>query len=161
MSRIVSEPTRRCSAASRYVFKHLVISQNRWVRMPARPRFRIWDLDTNSRCAVAATILQNDLCNGVPQPSRSGYTIRVTIIVTAFTYFIFALRCISRYMVARRIWWDDFALISAVVSFPWKEREVGVLSFDEKMCTVPMTVISIYSKSNFAHTYLPLSLQRF
>ena len=67
-------------------------------------------------CAVAATILQNELCAGVPQPSRSSDIVRVTIIVTVLTYVTFALRCISRYMVARRIWWDDWALISAVVS---------------------------------------------
>lgn len=73
-----------------------------------------WNAD--SRSTVAATILQDDLCKGVPQPSRSHDIVRATIIVTIFTYFFFTLRCISRYMVARRLWWDDWCLISAVVS---------------------------------------------
>lgn len=61
-------------------------------------------------------MLQDVLCKGIPYPSRSAEIIRITIIITAVTYVVFALRCVSRYMVARTIWWDDFALITAIVS---------------------------------------------
>jgi hypothetical protein len=71
----------------------------------------------SQRCSVASTLLQDDLCKGVPYPSRSAEIVRVTIIVTVVAYFIFALRCVSRYMVARTIWWDDWALTGAMVSF--------------------------------------------
>lgn len=55
------------------------------------------------------------MCKGVPQQSRSGEVIRVSIIVAAFGFPMVILRLISRY-ISTNIWWDDWAVIAAGVS---------------------------------------------
>ncbi|KAF4636815.1 hypothetical protein G7Y89_g1265 [Cudoniella acicularis] len=61
---------------------------------------------------TSSTILQQ-LCEGVPQQSRGPEIIRISIILMAVTFSVVALRCISRYLVVRKFWWDDGAIILA------------------------------------------------
>ncbi|KAH8676398.1 hypothetical protein BGZ60DRAFT_562080 [Tricladium varicosporioides] len=63
---------------------------------------------------IASTITQTELCNGVPQESRSDEMIRASIIIAVVTAFIVALRFVSRIMVTRKLWWDDWAILLAV-----------------------------------------------
>lgn len=70
-------------------------------------------LDTR---AATLTITQNDICIGVPQPSRSAEIIRDIIIIAAVTFPIIILRFISRSLVSSRLWWDDWAIALAAVS---------------------------------------------
>lgn len=62
------------------------------------------------------TILQTEVCNGVPQPSRSDYVVRTSVILAAVTFTIIILRFISRLVIARRVWWDDWTIGLAAVS---------------------------------------------
>ncbi|KAE9374985.1 hypothetical protein N431DRAFT_335608, partial [Stipitochalara longipes BDJ] len=64
---------------------------------------------------VASDILRNELCAGVPQPSRSTEIIRDSIIIATFTFPIIILRLISRVWITRKVWWDDWAVIVAAV----------------------------------------------
>jgi hypothetical protein len=65
---------------------------------------------------VSSTVLQNEICKGVPVPSRSAEIIRDVIIICAFTYVIVALRFYSRALVTTKLWWDDWAIALAAVS---------------------------------------------
>ncbi|PMD24451.1 hypothetical protein NA56DRAFT_740853, partial [Hyaloscypha hepaticicola] len=58
---------------------------------------------------VAAETLQNDLCAGAPQESRSAEILRDGIIIPAFTFPFIILRLISRIWVTKKVWWDDWA----------------------------------------------------
>lgn len=71
---------------------------------------------------MAASVAQN-ICKAVPQPSRSGDLIRAIIILSAFAFPIIILRIIARRMVAE-IWWDDWAIIGAGVSYARRENFV-------------------------------------
>jgi hypothetical protein len=86
---------------------------------------------------ASATILQEQICKGVPQPSRADEIIRVAIAITVLTYFVFTLRVISRYMVCRRIWWDDWCLIAAVVSLNLEGSYRAVLKLRIRFAQFP------------------------
>jgi hypothetical protein len=62
------------------------------------------------------TITQNDICEGVPQPSRSAEIIRDMIIIAGITFPVILLRFISRSLVSSRLWWDDLTIALAAVS---------------------------------------------
>jgi hypothetical protein len=64
---------------------------------------------------VSTTILQKDICVGVPQPSRSAEIIRDTIIIAAVAFLVIFLRFLSRSLVSSRLWWDDWAVAFAAV----------------------------------------------
>ncbi|KFZ00133.1 hypothetical protein V500_01167 [Pseudogymnoascus sp. VKM F-4518 (FW-2643)] len=65
---------------------------------------------------VSSTVLQNEICKGVPIPSRSAEIIRDVIIISAFTYVIIGLRFYSRALVTSKMWWDDWAIALAACS---------------------------------------------
>jgi hypothetical protein len=65
---------------------------------------------------VSSTVLQNEICKGIPIASRSAEIIRGVIIISAFTYVIIGLRFYSRTLVTTKLWWDDWAIALAAVS---------------------------------------------
>jgi hypothetical protein len=65
--------------------------------------------------AESLTVLQN-VCNGVPQPSRSEEIIRDVAIIAAATFPVILLRFISRSLVANKVGWDDWAVGFGAVS---------------------------------------------
>ncbi|CZS98261.1 uncharacterized protein RCO7_08933 [Rhynchosporium graminicola] len=64
---------------------------------------------------ASLTILQEEICKGIPQSSRQVEVRRAVIILAAFTYPIIILRFVSRIIVARKIWWDDWLILASVV----------------------------------------------
>ncbi|KAE9365087.1 hypothetical protein N431DRAFT_353714, partial [Stipitochalara longipes BDJ] len=64
---------------------------------------------------VATQVSQDEICLGVPYPSRQVEIIRAEIILAAFAFPIVGLRLISRIWVAHRLWWDDWMVIIATV----------------------------------------------
>ncbi|KFZ24294.1 hypothetical protein V502_01225, partial [Pseudogymnoascus sp. VKM F-4520 (FW-2644)] len=76
---------------------------------------------------VSSTVLQNEICKGVPIPSRSAEIIRDVIIISAFTYVIIGLRFYSRALVTSEMWWDDWAIALAA------------------LLMIPMTIIPIFN----------------
>jgi len=74
---------------------------------------------------AAADILQNGICAGVPQPSRSAEIVRDSVIIAAVTFPIIILRIISRVWVTQEVWWDDWMIMIAAASirFPGKTNE--------------------------------------
>lgn len=64
---------------------------------------------------VASTITEKYICNGVPIESRSEEIVRNSIIIAAVTFPTIGLRFISRMMVARKLWWDDWVILGAGV----------------------------------------------
>ncbi|KAK0105449.1 hypothetical protein ONS95_004184 [Cadophora gregata] len=78
---------------------------------------------------ASLTILQEGVCKGVPVPSRQAELRRAAIILAAFTYPIIVLRFISRVIIARKVWWDDWTILACVVFM------------------IPMTVLPIYPSS--------------
>ncbi|KAI9046852.1 hypothetical protein LZ554_008931 [Drepanopeziza brunnea f. sp. 'monogermtubi'] len=75
---------------------------------------------------TSLTVLQTQVCDGVPQPSRSSSMIRSASILAVFTYPIVILRFISRAVIAHRFWWDDYAILVSLVFM------------------IPLTVLSFY-----------------
>ncbi|KAH6714727.1 hypothetical protein BKA61DRAFT_517961 [Leptodontidium sp. MPI-SDFR-AT-0119] len=68
---------------------------------------------------VSTTIAQNEICEGVSQPSRSTEIIRDVIIIASVTFLVVLLRFLSRSIVTHRIWWDDWMIgIAAVLMVP-------------------------------------------
>ena len=65
---------------------------------------------------MSASVSQSIICKGVPQPSRSTEIIRAIIILSAFAFPVILLRIFARRMVAE-IWWDDWVIIGAGVSY--------------------------------------------
>ncbi|KFY05161.1 hypothetical protein O988_00212 [Pseudogymnoascus sp. VKM F-3808] len=76
---------------------------------------------------VTSTVLQSEICKGVPIPSRSAEIIRDVIIISAFTYVIIGLRFYSRALVTSKMWWDDWAIALAA------------------LLMIPMTIIPIFN----------------
>ncbi|KFX97086.1 hypothetical protein V490_02961 [Pseudogymnoascus sp. VKM F-3557] len=77
--------------------------------------------------AVATIVLQNEICNGISQPSRAAEIIRDVIIMASVTFPIIALRFVSRSLVSNKLWLDDWAIVAAAILM------------------VPMVVIPIYN----------------
>jgi hypothetical protein len=71
--------------------------------------------DTRLSSAVVITVFQDDICVGVPQPSRSEEVIRDITIIAAVTFPVVFLRFLSRSMVSSSMWWDDFVVGLATV----------------------------------------------
>jgi hypothetical protein len=65
---------------------------------------------------AAISVSQNLVCKTVPQPSRSAELIRVVTILSAISFPVIILRIYSRFTVAY-IWWDDWAIVAAGVSY--------------------------------------------
>ncbi|KAG4422199.1 hypothetical protein IFR04_004705 [Cadophora malorum] len=78
---------------------------------------------------ASLAILQDGICKGVPVPSRQAEVRRAAIILAAFTYPIIILRFVSRVIIARKVWWDDWSILACVVFM------------------IPMTVLPIYPAS--------------
>ncbi|KFY52244.1 hypothetical protein V496_08589 [Pseudogymnoascus sp. VKM F-4515 (FW-2607)] len=83
-------------------------------------------------CSVAdqftsSTLLQTEICKGIPKESRSAEIIRDVIIISAFSFVIIGLRFYSRALVTTKLWWDDWAVALAAVLM------------------IPMTIIPIYN----------------
>lgn len=69
--------------------------------------------------ALATTVAQDDICEGIPTPSRSGEIIQCMAIISAFTFPIIALRFLSRYLIAKRLCWDDWMIaLCAILLVP-------------------------------------------
>jgi hypothetical protein len=66
--------------------------------------------------SVSADILQNEICLGVPYPSRKAEILRAEIILTVITLLFIVSRLISRLWVAQKFWWDDWMVVFAAVS---------------------------------------------
>ncbi|KUJ18509.1 uncharacterized protein LY89DRAFT_498174 [Mollisia scopiformis] len=64
---------------------------------------------------LAATVAQDDICEGIPTPSRSRAIIQCVIVISAITFPIIALRCLSRYLISRHLWWDDWMILLCAV----------------------------------------------
>lgn len=64
---------------------------------------------------VASEILQTEICVGVPHESRKWEILRVEYILAAFAFPMIALRMISRIVIARKVWWDDWMIIFCAV----------------------------------------------
>ncbi|KFY10024.1 hypothetical protein V492_05243 [Pseudogymnoascus sp. VKM F-4246] len=77
--------------------------------------------------AAATLIMQNKICVGIPQTSRSEEIIRDVIIISAVTFPIIALRFFSRSLVSKKLWLDDWAVLAATIIM------------------IPMVVIPIYN----------------
>lgn len=63
----------------------------------------------------ATLILQDEVCYGIEQESRWPEISRVLIILAALTYPVVILRFISRYLIAHRVWWDDWCILATTV----------------------------------------------
>ncbi|KAF4629507.1 hypothetical protein G7Y89_g8639 [Cudoniella acicularis] len=66
---------------------------------------------------VASTILQSEICDGVPQPSRAAEMIRASIIIALVTFPIILLRFLSQIVVTRKVWWDDWLILLTVLFY--------------------------------------------
>lgn len=79
--------------------------------------------------AATLTITQNDICEGIPRPSRSKEIIRDIIIIAGVTFPIIGLRFISRSLVSSSLCWDDWAIALAAVSLS-SEQSMTLLTLD-------------------------------
>jgi hypothetical protein len=83
--------------------------------------------------AETLTALQNDICMGVPYPSRSREIIRDITIMAAVTFPVIMLRFVSRSMVSINIGWDDWAVAVGSVSFCPSETGVSILTSNSSL----------------------------
>jgi hypothetical protein len=58
------------------------------------------------------------LCAGIPVPDRSKELKLSGIVCIAITLPIIVLRCLSRWLISRKLWWDDLMICIAAVHFP-------------------------------------------
>lgn len=71
---------------------------------------------------VGAASLETSLCAAYPKESRSHEVKTIAIVLSVITFPVVALRCISRWMITRRLWWDDWTAVFATVSLISRER---------------------------------------
>ncbi|WQF86882.1 Putative extracellular membrane protein, CFEM [Colletotrichum destructivum] len=62
-----------------------------------------------------AASLETSLCAAYPKESRSHEVKTIAIALSVITFPVVALRCISRWMITRRLWWDDWTAVFATV----------------------------------------------
>ncbi|PMD33685.1 hypothetical protein L207DRAFT_589244 [Hyaloscypha variabilis F] len=102
----------------------------------------VLDACTVSEQAVTLTSLQNDVCMGVPYPSRSREIIRDIIIMAAVTFPVIALRFVSRRIVTNMMGWDDWAIgVSALIMIPMTAIPIinATRGFGNHFWDVPVT----------------------
>jgi hypothetical protein len=66
--------------------------------------------------ATEVSVLNGELCAGIPTQYRGWEVIIVGIVFGIITVIIVALRCYSRYLIAKSFWWDDWTIIGAAVN---------------------------------------------
>ncbi|KAK7435032.1 integral membrane protein [Colletotrichum acutatum] len=62
-----------------------------------------------------AAQVETDLCATFPKPSRREEARAVAISLSIIAFTVVGLRCISRYLVDHRLWWDDWMIIAATI----------------------------------------------
>jgi hypothetical protein len=72
---------------------------------------------TNSRGIAEAATLLGGLCAEYPIESRSTEVKVAIIACLVMTLVVVALRCIARWMVSNRLWWDDWTTLIATTFF--------------------------------------------
>lgn len=87
-------------------------SKTRYVRHTCNPRAMTLGIDE----CVGAAQLETNLCAAYPKESRSNEVKIIAIALSVITFPVVALRCISRWMITRRLWWDDWTAVVATVS---------------------------------------------
>lgn len=65
---------------------------------------------------AATSVRQEIICKGMPTDSRTKDIVTTFIILAVVTYPIVVLRIISRWVIAHKIWWDDWCILLATVS---------------------------------------------
>ncbi|CZR50131.1 uncharacterized protein PAC_00003 [Phialocephala subalpina] len=92
--------------------------------------------------ALATTVAQDDICEGIPTPSRSWEIIQCVAVISAITFPIIALRFLSRYLISKRLWWDDWMIVLCAVGTSSREKNAQS-DFVPQVLLVPMAVIPI------------------
>nr|XP_036578530.1 uncharacterized protein CTRU02_11450 [Colletotrichum truncatum]KAF6785825.1 integral membrane protein [Colletotrichum truncatum] len=64
---------------------------------------------------ITAVELEASLCADYPKESRSQEVKNIAIALSAITFPVVALRCISRWMITKRLWWDDWTAVFATL----------------------------------------------
>ncbi|KAI9147983.1 Satratoxin biosynthesis SC7 cluster protein [Paramyrothecium foliicola] len=64
---------------------------------------------------VRATVLLGDVCAGFPKESRRAAVKATAISCLALTVSVVSLRCVSRFSVSSRLWWDDWTTLLATI----------------------------------------------
>jgi len=83
--------------------------------MVLHPLNRVWSLTIPELVEVS-----NSICMGYPIPSRSMELQAASIGLLCLVIFFVGLRLLSRYIMGRGLWWDDWTLQIAIVSiFFW------------------------------------------
>ncbi|OLN85391.1 hypothetical protein CCHL11_07980 [Colletotrichum chlorophyti] len=62
-----------------------------------------------------AAQVETSLCEAYPKESRSHEVKAVAIALSVITFPVVALRCISRWMITNRLWWDDWTAVFATM----------------------------------------------
>ncbi|KAK1633205.1 hypothetical protein BDP81DRAFT_326760 [Colletotrichum phormii] len=62
-----------------------------------------------------AAQVETDLCVTFPKPSRREEARAVAIALSIIAFTVVGLRCVSRYLVDHRLWWDDWMIIAATI----------------------------------------------
>lgn len=98
-----------------YALCRLAVRRNNSVHFPVPDR-----VDCESRAnikRIATTdLFQSYICKGIPQESRATDIPTTLIVVNSIAYPILVLRLVSRWLVAGKLWWDDWIIVAAAVS---------------------------------------------
>ncbi|OHE91054.1 hypothetical protein CORC01_13642 [Colletotrichum orchidophilum] len=62
-----------------------------------------------------AAQVEAELCVAFPKPSRREEARAVALSLSIIAFAIVGLRCVSRYLIDRRLWWDDWMIIAATL----------------------------------------------
>ncbi|KAF6823977.1 integral membrane protein [Colletotrichum plurivorum] len=62
-----------------------------------------------------AAALQTNLCVAYPKPSRAKEARNIAIALSALTFPVVLLRCVSRWLATKRLWWDDWMVVIATI----------------------------------------------
>ncbi|KFY03620.1 hypothetical protein O988_01359 [Pseudogymnoascus sp. VKM F-3808] len=111
---------------------------------------------------TSSTLLQTEICKGVPKDSRSAEIIRDVIIISAFSFVIVGLRFYSRALVTSQLWWDDWAIgLATLIMIPMTIIPIlnATRGFGEHFWDVPPQNLEMLEKLYYVSQILYVIVQ--
>lgn len=98
-------------------YNSLVLSKTKLVRTRVMALLSLSLSLSLIQADIVAAALSNQICDGYPIESRAKEVNTAAIACAAVTFPVVILRCLARLMVTKRLWWDDWtALVAMVIS---------------------------------------------
>lgn len=107
--------------------------------------FSSWHQDSTRLLTlnIDTALVSQELCQGYPTESRRRYSRIFSIALPTISATVVGLRCLARYTVAQKLWWDDWSALMALVSRPvWSYRGIGAGALT--IAVLPFRVVRVW-----------------